>query len=323
MSLHRPSGHWQRGLALSLLTVFLWGGLPIALKVVLGALDPATLTWFRFLLAGLCMAGFLAARRQLGRYRAVERRGWLLLAVASLGLAANYYYFQVGLSRTSPATAQVLIQLSPVLFLLLSVWIFKESFVTTQRVGLVALLAGLALYFHHRLGDFASGGDAFVAGVGAILLAGVAWAVYALAQKQLLTTLPSPAIMAVIYLASAAVTAPAVHLDHIVALDRVRAAILLYAALNTVVAYGAFAEALAHWEASRVSAVLALTPVMTLTLAALGHWLWPDLVAAENLTPLSYVGAALVVGGSIVTSLPRSPRPALGTAPSPGLSNPR
>jgi drug/metabolite transporter (DMT)-like permease len=306
MTLHRPTGDWRRGLALSLLTVFLWGGLPIALKVVLGALDPATLTWFRFLLAGICMAMFLAVRGHLGRYRAVRRRGWALLVIASLGLAANYYYFQVGLTRTSPGTAQVLIQLSPVLFLVLSVWIFKESFTALQRVGLGILLAGLALYFHHRFGDFLSGSDAFLAGIGAILLAGVAWAIYALAQKQLLATLPSPAIMTVIYLVSAAVMAPAIHASSLVALDGIRLAILLFAAMNTIVAYGAFAEALAHWEASRVSAVLALTPVMTLSLAALGHWLWPDLIAAENLPPLSYLGAALVVGGSIVTSLSRA-----------------
>ena len=41
-------------------------------------------------------------------------------------------------------------------------------------------------------------------------------------------------------------------------------ALLVFCSLNTVIAYGAFGEAMSHWDASRVSAVIALSPLLTL-----------------------------------------------------------
>ena len=51
MTLHRSSGRWRLGLGLTLATALFWATLPIALKVCLEALDPITLTWFRFVVA--------------------------------------------------------------------------------------------------------------------------------------------------------------------------------------------------------------------------------------------------------------------------------
>ena len=56
-------------------------------------------------------------------------------------------------------------------------------------------------------------------------------------------------------------------------------ALLLACCMNTLVAYGAFAEALAHWEASRVSAILATTPLLCLAAGAGVHALWPSVLA--------------------------------------------
>ena len=52
MALHQASGRWKLGLLLALVTAACWATLPVALKITLGALDPYTLTWFRFVLAG-------------------------------------------------------------------------------------------------------------------------------------------------------------------------------------------------------------------------------------------------------------------------------
>ena len=79
--------------------------------------------------------------------------------------------------------------------------------------------------------------------------------------------------------------------------------LLAYCALNTLIAYGAFAEALNHWEASRVSAVLALTPLGTFITAMIVAWQFPDYLAPENLDLLSWLGAIVVVIGSMVISL--------------------
>ena len=52
MALHQASGRWRLGLALALVTAACWSTLPVALKVMLAELDPFTLTWIRFVIAG-------------------------------------------------------------------------------------------------------------------------------------------------------------------------------------------------------------------------------------------------------------------------------
>jgi len=79
-------------------------------------------------------------------------------------------------------------------------------------------------------------------------------------------------------------------------------ALLVFAGANTLVAYGAFAEALNHVEASRVSAVLTLTPLVTVSVV---HLLPLPGVVVEPLSWLSLAGALLVVLGSMGAALLR------------------
>ena len=136
-----------------------------------------------------------------------------------------------------------------------------------------------------------------------VVVAALVWAVYALAQKQLLVTLGSMQVLGVIYLLAALLLWPFAHPSQLARLDAPQWALLAFCALNTVVAYGAFAEALAHWEASRVSAVLAVTPLLCLGVVAAVHALWPSTLAPEPMSAVGWIGAALVVAGSTTVSL--------------------
>lgn len=114
MPLHQSSGRWRLGLALSLLTVLLWGVLPIALKIMLQVLDVYTLTWFRFAIAFGLLAIYLALRRKLPSLQQLRSTSLGLLAIATIFLAVNYLLFLQGLALTSANNAEVLIQLAPV-----------------------------------------------------------------------------------------------------------------------------------------------------------------------------------------------------------------
>ncbi|MCA9787901.1 MAG: EamA family transporter, partial [Candidatus Cloacimonetes bacterium] len=83
MELHRTSGRWKLGLALSLCTVLLWGMLPIALKALLRGLDALTISWFRFLLACLLLVAWYARSGELVRLLRAPGKGRLLLLVAA------------------------------------------------------------------------------------------------------------------------------------------------------------------------------------------------------------------------------------------------
>ncbi|CAD5376425.1 Uncharacterized inner membrane transporter YhbE [Pseudomonas sp. OF001] len=301
--MHVSSGRRLYGLFLSLITVVLWGILPIQLKQVLQAMDPVTVTWYRLASSGLILLAWLGATRRLPSLRPLGRRGGALLALAIGGLTANYVLYLLGLERLSAGTTQLLIQTAPIMLLLASLLVFRESFGRVQGVGLAVLLLGFGLFFNQRLGElFGSLGD-YTLGVLTVLAAALVWVFYGLAQKQLLTQWSSAQIMMVIYLACAALLTPWAQPTQLLALSPLQAWLLLACCLNTLVAYGAFAEALAHWEASRVSATLALTPLVTLGAVAAAASLWPALVPAEELNLLAYGGALLVAGGSALVAL--------------------
>lgn len=300
--MHKTSGRWKLGLALALTTALMWGLLPIALKLLLGAMDAYTITWYRFLAAAIVLGIFQARRGALGGLNGLAPRAWLLMVVAVAGLLANYVIYLLGLDYITPGAAQVVIQLAPVLLLLGGLIVYGERFSGAQWLGFIVLLTGMALFFNHRIDElFGSFGD-YALGVVLIVIAAFTWASYALAQKQLLNSLPSEKIMLVIYIAGVAVFLPPSEIGSIAELDGFGLGLLVFASVNTLIAYGAFAESLDHWEASRVSAVLAITPLLTLVFMALFSMV-TDAVSPEPLNLLSMIGAILVAGGSAATAL--------------------
>lgn len=303
MPLHRSSGRWQLGLMLSLSTVLLWGVLPIALKVVLEAVDVYTVIWFRFLMSFGLLSLFLRARQQLPTLGQLRKSGPGLLAIATLFLALNYLFFMQGLHQTSPTNSQVIIQLAPVFFGIGALIVFRERYTLQQWMGMVVLMAGMSLFFEDQLRSLVGASQTYLIGTGILVLAAVTWAVYAIAQKQLLLTLPSTAIMWVIYGGSALIFWPVAHPAQLLQLTSLQWAMLLFSGLNTFLAYGAFAEALEHWDASRVSAVLSLTPIVTLTSVVTVAALLPGLIKPELVTLTGVMGAVLVVIGSLTIAL--------------------
>jgi drug/metabolite transporter (DMT)-like permease len=309
MALHQASGRWRLGLAMAMATALSWATLPVALKITLEQLDPYTLTWFRFLVAALAMLAFVAARGGFASFAGLGGRRWGLLLLAALGLIGNYVFYLLGVQHTTPGNAQLLIQLAPLLMALGGIFIFGERYRFGQWLGLAVIAGGLLLFFKDQVGA-AADGLAYAKGSLLIVVAAVVWAAYALLQKQLLVRLSSQAIQLFIYALAAVVLLPLAQPRTLLALDARHGWLLAFCAVNTLVAYGAFAEALAHWQASRVSAVLALTPLMSLATIALVHAWWPWSIAPERVGWLGYVGAAAAVAGSCLCSL-------LGNSPAP------
>lgn len=308
MELHQTSGRWRFGLALSLSTTFLWGILPIALSVTLQELDVYTVTWFRFLMAFGLLAAYLGARQQLPDWRKLRSASLGMLAIATVFLGLNYLLFLQGLVQTSPTTAEVIIQLAPALMGLGGIVVFKERYIMPQWVGLGILTLGMVLFFHAQLKAVLTAQATYLVGNGILVLGAIAWAIYALVQKQLLQKLPSASIMLVIYGGCALLFTPLAVPQHLLTLSPLHFGMLLFCGLNTLMAYGGFAEALEHWEASRVSAVLALAPLVTLGAVWAVSWMTPTLIAPEHLTVIAVVGAVLVVMGSVAIAMGKNPK---------------
>ena len=303
MALHQPSGRARLGFVLAASTAICWATLPIALKIALARLDPLTLTWARFVVAAGVVGAWLAAKGDWRALRALAPRHWLLLGVAALMLTGNYVFYLLGVKYTTPANAQLLIQAAPLLMALGGIFVFGERYNGWQWLGFGAVIAGLALFSFDQTTLGAAAGAAYAYGSAMVGVAALVWAIYALIQKQLLNRLSSATILGAIYVGAALVLLPMSAPASLETLEGAYAIAFAYCALNTLVAYGAFAEALAHWEASRVSAVLALTPLLTVATAAIGARLLPELVRAETIGLAGWSGAALAVAGSALSSL--------------------
>ncbi|GGE46102.1 membrane protein [Halopseudomonas oceani] len=301
--MHVSSGRWLYGFLLALTTTLLWGVLPIMLKEVLNVMDPYTVTWYRLLSAGLVLFAWLAAKRRLPSIRSLSSRNRGLLVVAVLGLAFNYVLYMMALNRLSAGTMQLIIQTAPVMLMLGSMLLFRERFGLGQLLGLAVLLPGFALFFNQRLVELMTQMSGYTVGILIAIASAFSWALYGLAQKQLLTVWSSVSVMMVIYLSCAVLIWPLTTPSQLLSLSPVQGWLLLGCCLNTLVAYGAFAEALAHWEASRVSATVTTTPLFTFSLVALGAMLWPGVIEPEILNSLAYLGALMVVSGSALIAL--------------------
>ena len=307
---HILSGRWKLGLGLAVFTALAWGLLPIALAITLPAVDAITITWFRFLVASLGLGVILAAMGRLPKLGAIDGRGWLVLIIALVGLVGNFVLYVIALAYASPTVNQVVTQLSPILLMLGGIALFHEHFNTRRWLGFVLLLVGLPLFFNRRLPELMHLDSGLGHGVALLVLASVVWSVYGLAQKYLLRRMQGQQVLLLLYVGSMLLLSPFAHPAHLLKVNALQAWMLAFACVNTVVAYGAFAEALRHWEASRVGATLTLTPLFTMVAMWILEHAVPGLVKAEQLNLLSVAGALIVVGGSMLCALGNASVPA-------------
>lgn len=300
LQLHRTSGRTGLGIALTLTTVSLWSVLPIGLKIALGGLDALTVTWSRFLCAAVVLGAVMTRNRTLPDWRTFDRQRWQLIAIAIVFLCGNYILYLLGLERTNAGTAQVVIQLAPLLLALGGVWVYRERLGPPQWLGFIIMVAGLVLFSREQIVHLVGALDRYYLGLACIVAAAVSWAIYGLAQKQLLHHLRSPEILLCLYVGGALLFLPFAHPTRIATMTPVQLAALVFCIVNMLGSYGTFAEALAHLEASRVSALLAIVPLTSLAAIRIARLIMPELVAPEPLTWLGIGGAALVVTGSLL-----------------------
>lgn len=252
--------------------------------------------WFRFT-AAFAILALLVGRRDRRRLVVLRRPPPLALAAAVL-LLANYLCFLWALDHTTPSNAQVLIQLAPLLLAGCGVLVFGETMNRAQLLAVGVAVVGFGLFYRDQLSQLVGDSERYVTGNAILLVAAVSWALYAVLQKVLTRRGHAPQdLNLVLYALPAVALLPFADFSVLAGLSAGWWALLVFLALNTLVAYGALGEALKRLPAHEVSLVITCNPLMTLAaMATLGAldvaWIAPDRVG-----PLGWVAAGLVIGG--------------------------
>lgn len=296
--------NWRIGLPLAVLTSMMWAIVPPVMKGLLTYLDPMTLVWCRQIGCGVLMVGYFAFRRGVSWVALRELPVLLLVAVCVIGLTVNTLLLFVGLQYATPSASQVLAQLGPVLVLLGAVLIFKELFTSQQWFGAAVVVGGLMIFSHDHLADIFSMNQY---GYGMLLLtiAPMFWASYMLAQKRLGGRLGAQQVLMIAYVLGTFVLLPLSTPVRVLTLDAIALLLLIAVIILYLVSYVTLGAAMAHWEASRVSAMITLTPLFTLVFSHVIAALFPGYLQPERHDLLSWGGAALVVVGSLLAAMPR------------------
>ncbi len=151
----------RHGIAIALLSAFLFGASTPWAKILLGALDPWMLAGLLYLGAGVGLAIVQVATRALGRSvgEAPLRRSDLPvlgLVVLAGGIAAPLL-LMFGLARTGSATASLLLNVEGLATMAIAWLVYRENVDNRLLIGAFAILAGAAVLSWQGLGQLDQG----------------------------------------------------------------------------------------------------------------------------------------------------------------------
>ena len=285
--------HFLLGILLSAVTALLWGILPIILRISLQGFTSGTIAWFRFSLAfgvlGIVLS--LKGRRPLNILR---NPPWMGI-FGGLCLTANYYWVTLAVDISGPSNMAVLIQTASVFLVVISVLVFREQLIFRQFLGMFIVATGLTLFFFDQQSRI-SNNSCFYADF-LIQLAALVWVGYMISQKFLSRTYGAQSLNFLVYAVSTLVLAGTVEWEEFVSAGFNAWLALVFCGINTLVAYGALAEAVKYLPLAIISVIISLNPLITL----LGMKILPE-IGFANLQPdpvgmMGYWGGAIAVAG--------------------------
>ncbi|MDH3026754.1 EamA family transporter [Gordonia alkanivorans] len=290
---------------LALCVVFLWGLNFVAIHFSLEHFPPFFLAALRFAVMAIPVILFV-------RFPKVRLK-WFLVYVAGFGTVQFMFLF-LAMSLGMPAgLASLVLQTSAPFTVVLGVLFLRERMTVAQVVGLIVAVGGMGLIAVDR----ATGSDIGLASlvpIGLTILGGLSWAIGniggRLAQPDdsfRMTMWMAVVATPPLYLASLIIEGPSAGFDALMTIGtetglRALGGLVYLAALGTLVGAGLWTVLLSRNDASRVSPMSLLVPVVGISasFAFLG----------EVPTVGEIVGAVIVVGGCAVGVMarPRSRR---------------
>ncbi len=285
-----------KGIIYASVTAFFWGFLAIALKLAVREIDPKTIVWFRFIIAFILLLGWQLFRNPSSLKILVKPP--LLLVFAAIGISWNYLGFMLGIQYTTPSNAQLFIQFGPLMLALAGFVIFKERLTRYQMTGFFVALAGFGFFYSDQLMAFFEGKTQYNIGVLFTLSGALAWTLYAVMQKMLVARYPAPVLNLFLFGFPAVIYLPFIDLNPVFQLHWGWWALLFFLGANTLIAYSSLAMALRFIEASKVSVIIFLNPIITFVTMGILTYVEVTWITHERFSMITILGASLVISGA-------------------------
>ena len=289
----------------------LWGASYMFIKIALDDLGDVAIVFFRTLLGALVLAPFALKRGAFGPAR--EKLGWLAVC-AVVQITGPFLLITLGEHHVSSSLTGILIASAPIFTVLIAMAVVPDERVHGWAlVGVGIGIVGVALLFGL---DLSGDSDALLGG-GAILLAGLGYAVGGLVAKRKLQGVPPVGVAGSIMGLSALLLLPALPWavpSDAPGPDTVGAMVALGAG-GTGIAFLIFYTLNADIGPARASIVAYIAPVFSV--------FYGVVFLEEGFTVSTAVGLVLILFGSWLGAQGRAPwrlsrsAPSRSTAPEP------
>lgn len=288
-----------KGILYASTTAVFWGFLAIAIKLGTQEFNVINLVWFRFTFAfSMLFSYYLFTDRS--KLKILYKAPFILLiAAAALGL--NYLGFTSGVHYTSPTTAQVVIQLGPILLGLVGFIFFKEQINKRQMLGFGVAFIGLVFFYLNQVSQIIeSDVNLFNIGFLWIVIGALAWLTYASLQKILVKSYDSQMLNLVIFGLPALLYTPFVSFGDFQGIEFNNWLLLIFLGANTLIAYGSLSMAFKYTDVNKVSVIITLNPIITFIAMSVLYQLNVTWIATQRMDMLTWTGALMVIAGAVM-----------------------
>lgn len=257
-----------------------------------------TIIWMRFMIAFTFLSLWLAIKKP-SQFK-IYKKMPVSLVIAGLALGFNYIGYMKGVEYAGPATAQILIQSAQVMLVLVGIFIFKEKLNRQQTIGFMIAVVGFLLFYKESIANISTSIETYDLGVAYTLFGAVIWVIYAAIQKKLVATHSAQQLNMIIYLVPVLMFVWFADFNLLATLSFNMWVLLIFLGLNTLIAYGCLAEAFKYLGAAKVSIIITLNPIITITTLTVMAYLEVTIIETTVISILGFVGAVLVVLGAIL-----------------------
>ena len=278
--------------AFPLLAIFIWAGNTVINKLAVGAIFPAEIGFYRWLLAGLLFTPFML-KKVIAHWPQIRPNLGKIFILGVLGMAVYQSLAYFAATMTSATNMGIILSLMPLMSLAMAIISLGQRLTAGALVGAVLSFAGvLVVVSSGSLGALLQHGVNL--GDAMMLVATLAYAIYSTLLKKWQLRLPPLVLLYLQVLVAVVVLFPLYVMSPKTGLTLQNIPLVLYACLlASMLAPLAWMQAVQRLGPSRTTLFFNLLPLITALIAAV--------VLKEQLAMYHLVGGLLTLGGVILS----------------------